>query len=222
MIVSLPTATFPSMGTYVLRLTADDGASTGSDDVTIEVTDESLVTLDVRVSTGSDDAEERATGSVTITSADLELVFDNGGNQTVGMRFNGVTVPPGATILNSFDQFQADEAHTGPTSLTIRGQDAANPGTFIGSSGNITSRPRTAAAVSWSPAPWPTRNVAGVDQRTPNIASVIQEIVDRPDWSSGGSMVIIIDGTGERTAEAFDGVAGAAPLLHIEYMASGS
>jgi hypothetical protein len=58
---------------------------------------------------------------------------------------------------------------------------------------------------------------AGLDQRTPDIASVIQEIVSRPGWTSGNSLVVIITGTGERVAESYDGVAAAAPLLHVEY-----
>ena len=64
---------------------------------------------------------------------------------------------------------------------------------------------------------WPTIDVATADQRTPEIKTVIQEIVDRPDWASGHSLVVIITGTGKRTAEAYNGVLVAAPLLHIEY-----
>jgi len=67
------TANFPTQGNYVLRLTADDGLAMAGDNVSINVTDESVVTLDVRVATGPDDAEQRATGSVNLTSSDLEM-----------------------------------------------------------------------------------------------------------------------------------------------------
>jgi hypothetical protein len=139
------------------------------------------------------------------------------------MRFNGIDIPQGATILNAFVQFEVDEPNTVATSLTIQGQDADNAATFIASNGNITSRPRTTAAVLWSPVEWPTRSVAGVNQQTPDIASVIQEIVDRPGWSPSNSLAVIISGTGERTAESFDGSqSAAAPLLHVEYTVPGS
>jgi hypothetical protein len=46
---------------------------------------------------------------------------------------------------------------------------------------------------------------------------VIQEIVGRPGWASGHSLVLIISGTGHREAEAYEGAAAAAPLLHVEY-----
>ena len=41
---------------------------------------------------------------MSLGSSDLELVFDSGGNQTVGMRFNAITIPFGATITNAYIQ----------------------------------------------------------------------------------------------------------------------
>ena len=102
--------------------------------------------LEVRVAASSDDAEERISGYMKRTSGDLELVFDKTHHQTVGMRFNGVTIPPGATILDASVQFQADEVNTVATTVTIQGEATDNASTFIQSSGNITSRPRTTAA----------------------------------------------------------------------------
>jgi hypothetical protein len=176
----------------VLRLTADDAEFMTSDDVTIVVSAAGggLTTAEIRVAAGSDDAEERSSGSMYLTSSDLELVYDQS-NQTVGMRFNGVAIPPGATIYNADIQFKVDETNSGPTSLTIAGEDTDDALTFTSSSGNISSRTRTTTSVAWSPVAWTTVGEAGADQRTPDIASVIQEIVNRPGWSSGNSLVII-------------------------------
>jgi hypothetical protein len=174
------------------------------------------VTTEIRVAANTDDAEERDTGSMHRSSSDLELVFDKG-DQTVGMRFNGVNIPRAATITNAYLQFKVDEINSGATSLTIEGEDIDDAVTFSSSKRNISSRPRTTAAVSWSPPPWTTKGETGPDQRTPNIASTIQKIVDRPGWSNGNSLVIIITGTGERTAESFNGDQAGAPLLHVEY-----
>lgn len=55
------------------------------------------------------------------------------------------------------------------------------------------------------------------DPKTPDLSSIVQEIVNRASWTSGNSMVFIIEGTGERTAEAYDGESGSAALLHVEY-----
>ena len=110
------------------------------------------VILESRILSGTDDAEERATGSVKLGSSDLEFTFDRN-DQTVGMRFTGQSIPPGATITNAYIQFMVDNVDTVATSLTIKGEISENAATFVKQSGNITSRARTTAAVSWSPPP---------------------------------------------------------------------
>jgi hypothetical protein len=211
------TASFSTHGTYVLRLTASDGELTGDDEITITVHPDpsTPITVEVRVAASADDAEERASGRVKRTSTDLELVFDES-DQTVGMRWTGIHVPQHATIVNAYVQFQVDETNSGATSLTIYGEATSNAPAFTSTSGDITARPRTGAAVAWSPPPWTT---VGAFEQTPNIAAILQEIVDQAGWASGNAMVIIVDGTGERVAESFDGMPSAAPLLHIEYAA---
>jgi hypothetical protein len=104
------TASFSTSGTYVLRLTVDDSEASVSDEVQILVTPDDVSVLEVGVAAGSDDSEERSSGQIKMTSTDLEMVFDAGGNQLVGMRFNGVTIPQGATILNAYIQLH-DVAH---------------------------------------------------------------------------------------------------------------
>src|SRR3990172_8023297 len=172
--------------------------------------------LDRRVSASTDDAEERASGSVTKASSDLELVYD-GTNQVVGMRFLDIAVPQGATITSAWIQFTADESQSEPTNLTIRAQLAASAATFATgtSTDGISSRSQTFASVSWQPPAWSTGQ-AGEGERTPDLAQVIQEVVDLPAWASGGALVAIVAGTGHRTAEAYDGSPRAPPLLHVE------
>jgi len=195
-------------------VTATDGAIQGT--ATVTVTD-AITTLEVRVAASSDDAEERVSGSVKLSSSDLELTFDGGGNQTVGMRFNGISISPGANITSAYVQFQVDEANSDATLLTIQGEATDNASQFVSSDLNISSRPRTQDNVVWSPVPWTVRGEAGPDQQTPDISWVVQEIVNLPDWASGNSLVIIITGTGERTAESYDGNQAGAALLHVEY-----
>jgi hypothetical protein len=150
------------------------------------------------------------------------MVFDGGGNQLVGLRFNEVTIPQGATILNAYIQFKVDEVNSGGTSLTVQGENTDSAGTFTTSSGDISSRDKTTAGVPWSPVPWLTVGEAGLDQRTPDITSVVQEIVNRLGWVSGNSLAIIISGTGERTAVSYNGDANGAPLFHVEYGPGGN
>ena len=174
--------------------------------------------LNIRISASADDAEENtATGKVNRGSSDLELVDQGALFQLVGMRFNNLSIPQGATITNASIQFQADETHSGATSLMIEGQATDNALTFTNANANISSRDRTNAIIDWLPMPWITVGETGTDQQTPDITSIIQEIIERPGWSSGNSLAIIISGSGRRAAESFNGDAAGAPVLHVEY-----
>ena len=178
----------------------------------------SPVIVETRITASSDDAEEDiSTGKVKPGSSDLELGHQNQKNQLVGMRFNGLNIPQGATITNASIQFQTDETHSGVTSLMIEGEATDNALTFTNANANISSRALTGAMIDWAPAPWTTEGEAGAAQQTPNIAPIIQEIVERPGWSSGNSLVVIISGDGVRSAESVNGNPAAAPALHVEY-----
>jgi hypothetical protein len=173
-------------------------------------------TIDIQVADSADDAEESAAGTTKLSSSDLEIVYD-GGEQTVGLRFSKVPIPQGATIDRAYIQFKVDETNSGDTSLTIIGEDRDDASSFSATHQNISSRRKTTASVSWSPAPWDSTGKAGPDQCSPNIASIVQALVSRLGWSSGNAMAFIITGKGERTAESYDGDQAGAPVLHVEY-----
>ncbi|MAT97536.1 MAG: hypothetical protein CL608_10375 [Anaerolineaceae bacterium] len=165
-------------------------------------------TLEVRVAAVSDDAEEGTGGAMTL-SGDLDLAQEN-----IGMRFTALSIPAGATITNAYLVMTPEDTNTDAASVTIVGEDSNDAVTFTTTSGNITGRPFTTASVNWTLSAW----TAGQVVQSPNITGIIQEIVNRPGWSSGNDLVIILTtGTGERDAVSFDIDSGAAPLLHVDY-----
>jgi len=174
--------------------------------------------VESRVSDVLDDAEEKTSGSVDTNSTDLELVYEGANEQTVGMRFRSISIPQGATITKAYVQFKCDETDSGATTVIINGEDADDASAFSSATSNITSRALTSASVSWTIPVWDTEGEAGADQRTEDISEVIQEIVDREGWSSGNAIALIFSGSGERTAESYDGDPSGAPLLHVEYV----
>jgi hypothetical protein len=195
----------------------DAGGLTSSAATNLEVVlPAGSVFFDQRVSASSDDAEEDVDGDVTLDSSDLELVFDDS-DQIVGVRFDGVAIPARATILEASVRFQVDEESSEATSLSIEAEAADQAAPFQEAPADISSRPRTSASVAWVPAAWPDTGASGVDQQTPDLAALIQEIVNRPGWSSGNALVILIRGTGHRVAESFDGAPEAAALLHVGF-----
>ena len=209
--------TFSAAGVYVLKLTADDSELQGNDDLTVTVNAGSTVVLNIPITASTDDAEEAASGSVNRVNGDLELALD-ATPQTVGLRFQSVSVPQGAAILSAYVQFRADEKSSTVAALTIEGQAADAAPTFTGAAFGISSRPRTAADATWSPDPWTLIGESGPKQRTTDLSSVLQEIVDRAGWN-GGALVLIVtsNGAGKRTAESFNAGASLAPVLHVEF-----
>jgi hypothetical protein len=171
--------------------------------------------VSVRVNASSDDAEQTlSTGAVVLNSTDLELADDGAATQLVGMRFNSVQIPKGASIMGAYIEFETDVAWSSACSLTIRGQAADSPSTFTTTSNDLSTRTKTTASVAWAPAAWNT-----VDQKhqTPDLTTVVQEIINRPGWAEGNSLVLFAEGSGTREAESFDGESTAAPLLIVNF-----
>jgi hypothetical protein len=206
-------------GTHTLRAVATDtgGNTTPSAGVAVSVVNSGAATTqEVAIAAGLDDVEERANGRMWVATSDLDLVVDGSAPQTVGLRFTGISAPRGAHIVNAYVQFQTDEVSTGPANLVVRGQASDNAPAFTTTKFDLTSRPTTSASTTWVPAPWPTAGARGADQRTTDLAPVLQQVVDRPGWSAGGALVLVVSGSGARVAEAFEGTG--APVLHIEFV----
>jgi len=175
---------------------------------------ETTVTSQVASSAG--DAEQFPSGSVSLSSSDLELIDDKGKLQVIGIRFK-LDIPQGAQITDATIQFTTDEATTGPASLQIFAEASDNAAAFAKASNNISNRPATSASVSWSPLDWKVVGDSTDTQRTPSIASITQEVILRSGWTSGNHIAYIIQGSGTRTAESFDGSPSAAPKLIVSY-----
>ncbi|MFK8010348.1 MAG: MopE-related protein, partial [Saprospiraceae bacterium] len=207
----------PTYGSFLLKATAtDNGGNITSSEISISLQDISPTSLVIQISDGDDDAEE-STGDMILSSSDLEMVEDGSDEQTVGLVFNGLNIPSGAVIANAYIQFTTDETDSGSTNLTIHGEDTDNALSFTSSDFNLTSRPITSASVNWIPPSWSSEGEAGVNQQTPDLSILVQEIVDRTGWIENNSMGFIISGVGNRTAESYNGSSSDAAILHITF-----
>lgn len=144
--------------------------------------------------------EDNSDGSMYLTSSDIELVNDGATHQTIGLYFSGINVTQGQTISAAYIQFQVDEASTGSVTFTIKGEDTDNATTFGSTTYDASGRTTTTASETWSPADWNTVGESSTNQKTVDISSVIQEIVNRAGWVSGNNIVIIITGADNATA----------------------
>ena len=134
-----------------------------------------------------------------------------------GLRFTDLPVPAGSTIDDARVQFSVDEVSSSAASYVVHGQLIGNAPPFVqgGASNpaaykNISSRTPTVATVAWDNVPaWTVVRDEGPDQRTPQLAPILQEIVSQPTWARGNAIVLAfqnaVGNTGRRTAEAKDG-----------------
>jgi|GEM_PF-419147 len=188
--------------------------------------------LPYRVSLSADDSEEAGgNNSVNNGSPDLDLGrFTASGNETtIGTRFQGVEIPPGAKISNAYIEFTVQahpsSAEGAKIALEIRGDASSNAAVFKNGEQNIGDRDLTEASVIWNdPAVADGDWIVNDIKRTPDISSIIQEIVNLSKWRRGNAIALTIkydDSPGvqnsKRSVWSYDGSNSRAPVLHIEY-----
>ncbi len=209
---------------------SDDGDSSTSPALRIEF-DEATATgcnaqqVQAQIKSDNDDAEEdtegASIGSVDLGSSDIELNEDGSTSQLAGLRFQNINIDSSNTITSAEIEFTVDDddTDTSATSLTIYGEYTGSASAFSNSSNNISGRTKTTASVNWSPSHW---SVSGEKHVTPDISSIITEIIGHSGWSALNDMAFIIEGTsGERTAESYDGDPINAAKLRINITGSG-
>ncbi len=175
-----------------------------------------------QVSTSSDDAEERVSnGNMTLTGT-LQLIRSSSQNQYVGVRFRNIGVPQGATIKGARLEFEVNSTNTATTDLTVKGHNVDNSPAFTATNNSISSRlstEATTASIAWNGVPNLAVNYKLV---SPDIKTIVQEIVNRGGWTNGNAMSFLISGSGTKNVESYDSEPGAAPKLYITYTSSGA
>jgi hypothetical protein len=171
-------------GNFVPLVVRPDPAS--SRPTTIDPT--YAVGIRVEVITGSDDAHQLDNGSGFKTGAKkLELVSSSVSRTRshVGLRFQGIQIPEGATVLdarlNLYNSGQYDDPR-----CTIYLQAADNPPTFSASS-TVVTRNKTAAGTAYQ-----TDNLGAGWDLSPDFHLAVQEVIDRPGWTIGNSIAVIL------------------------------
>lgn len=171
---SLPSLTTSGTGTQTITGATEAGGTTE---------------LNLAVSASSDDAFENA-GTVTFGGWPTNPAAD-ATNKWIGLRFQNVAIPAGVTVVSATLEVVPSASGDEPD-VTIFGIAEDDTETFAASSNNISGRPRTSASVAWSNAD------LGADDATyfaaPDLASVVQEIVDRAGWVSGNALGFVIRG----------------------------
>ena len=180
----------------------------------------------IYVATGTDDAtENRPGGGMDLTNSDLEFPWNGGTAQLLGFRWTGFPISQGAIINTAYINFTSEAGSVGTVNIGIWGQASDNALTFsTATSTDISSRPDTSALVAWDNIPPWSDNESGPDTKTPELKTIIQEIVNRAGWAPNNGIVIFVNNSATsptasgnyRTIAPFEH-ANPAPLLYISW-----
>lgn len=114
------------------------------------------------------------------------------GDCTAGYRFRNIDIPKDGVIMSAYFKGTCyfTEAYT--VDLTIQGVDADNEGDFELEAPSAKT-PLTSASISWTS---PTCTEDEV-QTSPDLRSILQEIISRDGWSAGNAIALIFQNDGE-------------------------
>jgi hypothetical protein len=159
-----------------------------------------------------DDAVESGLGIVDLHSSTVGITSPEA--SWFGLRFRDVRVPRDATILSSFIVMRPALLGMDPAEWTVYGDLSNPPRAFTEEIGGLSARPRTTASALWNAAPW---TGIGYQLSSPELATVVEEVVHGAEWTAGDSIGLLISGVGERAADSFDGTAAGAPEFWVVY-----
>ena len=171
-----------------------------------------MATFNATITAGSDDAREDA-GTVTLTGTNITIDTTT---RYGGLRFLGVTVPQGSTINAATLTIELPSASFDDPDVTIWANDVDSASTFTTGANNISSRTPTTATVVWS-----ASSIGTGVKVSPELKTIIQEIVNRAGWVSGNAIALILKGnsTSALRFDTYEDGAGANAELDIDYTA---
>ena len=168
-------------------------------------------TVRVAVAATRDDAETYG----GTTSDDLDLGMTDAGGRTVantvGLRFTGLDLDPGAGIESAYFLFEAKRAGAAAGDLTIAIEDTTAATRFTAGE-NLAARAVLDETVDWTPGAWSKGKVYA----SADVSDLIEAVVGDGGLDALDALAFRITGTGSHSAHSFDS-AGAAPVLVLEF-----
>jgi len=147
---------------------------------------------DGEVSISFDDGEFENDAIDKMDDDDLDMGWEGEdlNIMTTFTRFRNVTIPQGAIIDSAFLHIYAHEDEADLAKVNISAEFADNSAIFTEEE-LISSRTWTTAKIDWNIAePW----TMWQPYRTPDLKSLVQEVIDREGWVSGNALTLFFRG----------------------------
>ena len=156
--------------TFTVAASADDGRV-------------SKATSSSTIPTSGWGSPSNSSSSVTVGSQDNES-WPNYWTHYLGFfRFQNITIAQGATIASAY--FKPYQSSYASTPLVLHGIDADNASAPSAGS-ELAASNFTSANINFTP------SVGSAQKTSPDIKTIIQEIVNRSGWSSGNAMMLAV------------------------------
>lgn len=185
-----------------------------------------MATFSVKVNASTDDARNIAGDSTFSATATTQHL---GKYNTTAIYYNGfrwlsVTVPKDSTINSATLTLYCAAVNGGTTAKTIwYGEASATPATFANTTAEKPEgRTHTTASTAkdFATADWTSVGYNTADKI--DVTSIVQEIVNLADWSSGNNMVIVATDNGSANTNyighsTYDRATDRGAILDIDY-----
>ncbi|MGJ8744195.1 Ig-like domain-containing protein [Polaribacter sp.] len=173
----------------------NEGGTATSSNVTITLLS-APTTVSYQIINSDDDAWEKGNGDMKLTENDHALSKEG----FIGLRYQNVQVPENATITEAYIEFIASRKEKKNTSrVNVYGELSNNANPYNSVDYNISNRTSTSSSVSWTFANW----FEDVTYTSPDLTTIVQEIIDQGGWTSGSAMAFMFDATANEKRKAY-------------------
>jgi len=179
-------------------------------------------TIDVQVAATADDGGWNEDSLGFGTTFQQNFLGDEANTEANVFAYFTVTIPVGATIDAAYLELRAHASRNDDIDFHIYGHDAANAAAPT-SEAECEAAPVTTANIA---VVWTINTTAGTFYQMPSMVTVIQELEDSYDYSSGARIGFLLKSDGQTFNNRqqwtdYTNAAANAPKLHIEYTAGG-
>ena len=173
-------------------------------------------TLVYQVQGGGNDAQQRLDNDNT-NNGNNRLWLPNSDTREFisAIRFRNLEIEPNTEIIDARMEFVVAQSGVGTPRIKVTAELTGHSTVGLSGDSRLSNLTRTGESVIWEE---PADALAGSKIYTSDLAPVVQEIVNRPDWAHGNAINMLLEGdstTGYHVGWAFNQSASLASRLYI-------
>ena len=174
--------------------------------------------INTRIQASSHDAYEDFNNSNKVYDLRDYLIAKGSNRSLVGLQYQRFPIKKDALILDAWLELTAYDHDNSSATLRIQAEDTDNSKPIKPSKRDLSNRTKTTSKVDWTDDKW----VKNVTYRSPDISSIIQEVVNRQSWQAGNNLTLLVSAkSGLREIISFNKNPSLSPRLIIKVASGG-